>query len=195
MNSKIIAIIIVSVLLGFFGAQQINASKNASSLLRSDDFRVMTVESAELFKNLDKLEQENNTLISQQEKLKSTTKAQEEVIENDIRRFQIVADFVAVTGQGVEIDFEKPLLITEMTDLLNALRNIGAEAVAYNDRRITATSGFNLSDGQAPLKVKAIGEKQLLHGALTRFGGIIDVIGHGNVSQADNIFIAASLNL
>ena len=69
------------------------------------------------------------------------------------------------------------------SDLVNELRNAGAEAVAVNDIRIGPRSWFSAGTGgavavdgksvHAPLRVSAVGSPEVMYVAMTRTGGII----------------------
>jgi uncharacterized protein YlxW (UPF0749 family) len=70
-------------------------------------------------------------------------------------------------------------------DLLDELRNAGAEALAVNDVRVIPGAVVRGDPGQLtlygqqlpdPFEVRAIGDPEALTGALTRVGGIIAVL-------------------
>ena len=87
-----------------------------------------------------------------------------------------------VAGQGVTITVSGDIDATGVNDLLNELRNAGAEAVALEDVRVVARTtvsgvpgsldigGFLIHD---PFRIRAIGRPETLVGSLTRAGGII----------------------
>lgn len=189
MKSPQLVIVTTALVTGFLLAQQIVAHQKVTSLTKGDDFAVMTVETAEFLKNIDKLEQEKNTLEEQKAKLVKSAQESQQAISLDSERLKILLGDLPVFGEGIEIQFDRPLVVSELTDLVNALRNIGTEAMTINDRRITAQSGFALIDGQAPLTVRAIGKKQLLKEAVSRRGGILDQIGHGSVNEHDRLVL------
>jgi len=92
---------------------------------------------------------------------------------------------VAVSGPGIEVIISGPISVLDLQDLINELRNAGAEALALNGWRIVAwsaigTDGQNVTvDGQpvqAPYRLQAIGDPQTLEVALLRTGGLIDLI-------------------
>ncbi len=89
---------------------------------------------------------------------------------------------VGVAGQGVQVTAAGPLPPLAITQLVNELRNAGAEAIAVNGVRIvpgvvaTGEAG-NLSVGgtplASPLVFLAVGQPETLAGSLSRAGGII----------------------
>ena len=70
-----------------------------------------------------------------------------------------------------------------MSDLVNELRNAGAEAIAIGDRRVGPRSWFAPGEGGAvsldgarlagPWVVRAVGPSDVIFVAITRTGGII----------------------
>ena len=89
-------------------------------------------------------------------------------------------------GPGVEVTVAGPLPGDGVEDLLNELRNAGAEAIAVGDVRIVpgavvAGAGGALTLGERPLgnpvHIRAIGPPSILAGSLTRAGGPIAQLG------------------
>lgn len=100
-----------------------------------------------------------------------------------LRRLQAHTGFVAVTGEGVRITVddapagEVPILVQpgDLALLTDGLWNAGAEAIAVNDRRLTALTSFTsqgvaISLGASPLtppySVQAIGDTRTLQADL-----------------------------
>jgi uncharacterized protein YlxW (UPF0749 family) len=103
-------------------------------------------------------------------------------LQADLARVQAWAGMRAVTGPGVEIIVSGPIPGTAVEDLLNELRNAGAEAIAIGGVRVVAGSVVaggpdDLSVEDSPLddpfEVDALGNAATLTGSLTRAGGII----------------------
>lgn len=184
-------IIIIALITGFLVADQFVAHSKVSTLTKSDDFRVLAVETAELIKNTEKLEQELNILDEQKQKLEKSTVESKEALSDDINRLKIIAATTPVSGEGIEINFDKALDVSELTDLVNGLRNIGAEAIAIGERRIATKTGFQAKDGDPPVKLRAIGKRDLLKQAVSRRGGILEQIGHGEVKEIEMIDLPA----
>ena len=91
-----------------------------------------------------------------------------------------------VYGAGVTITVAGRLDGPAVEDLLNELRNAGAEAIAINDTRVVpgvvvvGAPGEILVDGRQlddPFEMRAIGSPQALTGSLTRVGGIVAILG------------------
>lgn len=100
----------------------------------------------------------------------------------DLRRITAFAGLAAVQGQGIVVSVDGELDAIAVNDLINELRNAGAEAIAVDQVRITARSvcvqgTANLEiDGTAigrSFVMRAIGDPEGLLTALERPGGII----------------------
>jgi uncharacterized protein YlxW (UPF0749 family) len=103
-------------------------------------------------------------------------------ISADLERVRAYAGVDPVTGPGVTISIDGPIDGPGVEELINELRNAGAEAIAVGTVRVvtgvvvTGAPGAAAIDG-VPLKdgfeVAAIGAPDKLTGSLTRSGGVI----------------------
>ena len=100
----------------------------------------------------------------------------------DLRRVRLYAGIDAATGPGSVLTVRGPIDGPGVEDLINELRNAGAEAMAIGGTRVvpgtvvTGASGAIQVDGQPmddPFELTAIGAPDKLTGSLTRSGGII----------------------
>jgi uncharacterized protein YlxW (UPF0749 family) len=105
-----------------------------------------------------------------------------EVTEQDLARIAAFAGLLPVEGQGVVIEIDGLLDAIAVNDLINELRNAGAEAIAVDDVRITARSvavegarSIEIDGDQIgrPFTIRAIGSPEGLMSSLQRPGGII----------------------
>jgi uncharacterized protein YlxW (UPF0749 family) len=103
-------------------------------------------------------------------------------LQSDLARVQAWAGMRAVSGPGVEIILSGPIPGTAVEDLLNELRNAGAEAMAIEGVRLVAGSVVAGDPGDLsvedtplddPFAIDALGNGATLTGSLTRAGGII----------------------
>jgi uncharacterized protein YlxW (UPF0749 family) len=106
-------------------------------------------------------------------------------LQSDLARVEGWAGMLPVSGPGVEITVSGPIPGTAADDLLNELRNAGAEAIAVGGVRLAAASvvagdpgSLSVEDSALsdPFEVDAIGNPETLTGSLTRAGGIIAVL-------------------
>lgn len=105
---------------------------------------------------------------------------------SDLARIRAWAGLTPVTGQGISILVSGPIGGDGVEDLLNELRNAGAEAIAVDGVRIVtgtvvagapdALSVENAAIGDT-FEIRAIGSPQILTGTLTRTGGVIAQVG------------------
>ncbi|HEX2754080.1 MAG TPA: DUF881 domain-containing protein [Candidatus Limnocylindrales bacterium] len=101
---------------------------------------------------------------------------------SELGRIRAWAGLDPIAGRGVKITVNGEIDAAAVDDLLNELRNAGAEAIAIEDLRVVARTavsgvpgsldvdGFLLRD---PFTIRAIGKPETLVGSLTRVGGII----------------------
>jgi len=103
-------------------------------------------------------------------------------LRSDLAALEAWAGLTPVIGPGVSIRVTGEIGGEGVEDLLNELRNAGAEAVAVEDVRVvpgTVVYGGQgaLSVENTPLldgfEIRAIGSPQILTGTLTRAGGVI----------------------
>jgi uncharacterized protein YlxW (UPF0749 family) len=107
-------------------------------------------------------------------------------LRSDLVALEAWGGLSAVIGPGVSIRVSGEIGGEGIEDLLNELRNAGAEAIAVEDVRVvpgTVVYGEpgSLSIENTPLldafEVRAIGSPQILTGTLTRAGGVIAQLG------------------
>jgi uncharacterized protein YlxW (UPF0749 family) len=105
---------------------------------------------------------------------------------SDLAGIRAWAGLSAVAGQGIAITIRGPIGGDGVEDLLNELRNAGAEAIAVDGVRIVvgvvvAGAPGQLSVENQPIgeafEIRAIGSPQILTGTLTRTGGVIAQVG------------------
>jgi uncharacterized protein YlxW (UPF0749 family) len=104
----------------------------------------------------------------------------------DLARIRAWAGLTAVSGQGIAITINGPIGGGGIEELLNELRNAGAEAISVGGIRVVAGvvvggGPGELSIENTPLgdafEIRAIGSPQILTGTLTRTGGVIAQVG------------------
>jgi uncharacterized protein YlxW (UPF0749 family) len=100
----------------------------------------------------------------------------------DLRRVRLYAGIDPAVGPGVSITVRGPIDGPGIEDLVNELRNAGAEAMAIDDTRLVpgvvavGAAGSATLDARPlddPFTLAAIGAPDKLTGSLTRPGGII----------------------
>jgi uncharacterized protein YlxW (UPF0749 family) len=158
------------------------AAGNAFAGLSSQDLTVLV---ANLNARNDQLRREASNL--QRELATLTANAQRgdasiDELRADLERVRLYAGMEAASGPGVVIIIRGDVDGTAVEDLLNELRNAGAEAIAIDGRRMVpgvvvagGAGAVHIDDVAAsdPIEMAAIGPPDKLTGSLTRSGGII----------------------
>jgi uncharacterized protein YlxW (UPF0749 family) len=99
-----------------------------------------------------------------------------------LNQLRLVNGLIEVTGPGVIVTVNGAIRPQEMLDLVNELRNAGAEALALNEERIVARTAFSGDTRQIlvnrrplrpPYVLRAIGHPDTLERALLRKGGLV----------------------
>ena len=105
-----------------------------------------------------------------------------ELTQEDLDRLTAFGGLSPVEGQGIQIDIDGSFDPTAVNDLIYELRNAGAEAIAVDDVRVTASSVAVLGTGSIEIDgvpigpsftITAIGSPDGLRAAIERPGGIL----------------------
>ena len=129
-----------------------------------------------------------------------------DVTREELRRITAFGGLAPVEGQGISMRIDGALDDIAVNDLINELRNAGAEAIAVDDIRITAGSvaiivgGSIVIDGRpigSSFAIGAIGSPEGLLSALERPGGIVSQLEQSVaativVDQSDSIELPAT---
>ena len=174
----------VAFVLGLLVVVQLRTQTGGSALeaLSTQDLTSLV---ANLNSQNDRLRTEIGTLQNQLDELRAnqaTGATSIGQIESDLGRVRAWTGLDPVSGRGVTITVSGPIEAKAVEDLLNELRNAGAEAIAIGDIRVVAKTtvsgppgsldvdGFLLGN---PFRIRVIGKPETLVGSLTRAGGII----------------------
>ena len=174
----------VTFLLGLLVMNQLHtqASSAAFAGLSSQDLTVLV---ANLDDRNDQLRTEVATLERELDALARNTQRGDLSVDElraDLRRVRLYAGIDPATGPGVTITVRGPIDGPGIEDLVNELRNAGAEAMAIDDIRLVsgvaavgASGAVTLGAAELddPFTLSAIGAPDKLTGSLTRPGGII----------------------
>jgi uncharacterized protein YlxW (UPF0749 family) len=183
-----LAITAVLFVLGFLVVVQLRAQSGGSAL--------ETRSTEELTTLVANLNTRNHQLRAEVARLESTLAgvvsdrrtgaSSVDTLREDIARIRAWAGVDPVVGSGVRVSVSGPLTASGASDLINELRNAGAEALAVNEVRIApgvavggetgalAVDGIPLGDR---FDIAAIGRSEVLSGSLSRVGGILARLG------------------
>ena len=106
-------------------------------------------------------------------------------LRNELARDRAWTGLAGASGTGVSVQLGGPVTGGVVNDLLNELRNAGAEALAVGPVRVVAGSVATGDPGSVsidgvrltePIEVVALGDRNALAGSLTRAGGIVALL-------------------
>lgn len=141
--------------------------------------------------------------------------ADSENLSKELENDNILLGYSEVSGQGIIITLKDASTDTvkgnasdyvvhdgDLLEVVNALKNAGAEAISVNDQRIVNTTAITcagniikINDEKvgSPFKIKAIGLTEKLNGALTMPGGYLELLENDGVQvkveEAKNVTI------
>jgi uncharacterized protein YlxW (UPF0749 family) len=175
---------ILCLVLGVLLVVQLRSQDAVRQTARSEDWEYVV---ADLIEGNARLREEIRALQAQLGQLEDVEGggAVIQSLVDEVNRLRIANGQVVVSGQGLDVVISGPVTVLDLHDLINELRNAGAESLALNGRRIVAWSAIS-SDGQrvtvdgspveAPYRLEAIGHSQTLEVALARPGGLVDLL-------------------
>jgi len=155
---------------------------SASSVDQSAILGGLVVANAELRNEVQRLEGEI------QANAQAPERAALPQMNEDLTRMRIINGHVQVSGPGVEIRVGAGVSAIDLQDLLNEVRNVGAEAIGLNGFRLVVSSSISSDgrgitvDGRAiepPFVFQAIGDPTTMSTALNRRGGVLDLLRGG----------------
>jgi uncharacterized protein YlxW (UPF0749 family) len=174
----------VSLLIGLLGVGQLNSQARPTEIGRlsatelSTLIETLTAGNRELRSGLADIREQ----LRQYEVSGPQGQSALQVSREDLRRITAFGGLAAVDGQGIVMDVDGDLDAIALNDIVNELRNAGAEAIAVDAVRITARSVA--IEGPRSIEIdgvevgerftlRAIGSPDGLLGAMERPGGII----------------------
>jgi uncharacterized protein YlxW (UPF0749 family) len=178
------AIGVVLVLLGFLVVVQLRSQaldQGLASLSISDLTELVanvTAQNNELRTEIQTLEAQRQSVAAAVQRGDTSASG----IRSDLNHILAWSGAIGVTGAGVSVTVDGSLPDDAMNDLVNELRNAGAEAIAVNGVRLVpgvvlsgpagslTVGGIPLAE---PVQLVAVGQPETLAGSLTRAGGPI----------------------
>ncbi len=196
--------------LGFAIATQVRSTQQGGlESLRQDDLvRVLD----DVSQRSSRLDQQLRDLQAQRDELASgagTGEAAAAQAQKRLDTLRLLAGTASAQGPGIRITITDPaqkVTAPMLLDVLQELRDAGAEVVQYGANRVVASSWFATGssgtdiqvDGQPlarPYVILAIGDKQTLAAAMNIPGGIVETVRRQNatsrVEQLDTVRVDA----
>lgn len=195
-------------LLGFMLVAQLQLSqKDELTGLRQSELINLLDEVTRRTDDLEAEESRLNSLLDELQSGQNTQQIAQEAAEENAEVQGILAGRLPATGPGVEIEIyegETPLSSQVLFNVLEELRNAGAEAIQVNDIRLVASSYFSEVDGEiavngqvldAPYVWFAIGDPKTIAPALEIPGGAMPSVRSGSgtatVTSLDEVTVSA----
>ncbi|MEW6224520.1 MAG: DUF881 domain-containing protein [Chloroflexota bacterium] len=183
-----VAVSVVLLLLGFLVVVQLR-SQAADPGLAAMSAQDLTVLVANLTTRNNQLREEIATLQGQRAATAAAVQRGDTSvgqIRSDLDRIRGWSGALPITGPGVRVLIEGPIPGDAVSQLINELRNAGADGIAIGGIRdvpgvvVTGPAG-DLTVGGIPLRgdieLLAVGQPEALSGSLTRAGGPIAQLG------------------
>jgi uncharacterized protein YlxW (UPF0749 family) len=181
-----ITLTVVSFLLGLLLVTQFYTQRNLASVAQTQSTADQAMIISGLVEGNAALRQEVVALESEAANYDLTSgEANLESMVSELNKLRILNGLVEVAGPGVEIRISGSLTALDLQDLMNEVRNAGAEALALNGFRLVARSVVVGTNGSIrvdenrltpPYRLQAIGDAQALERALIRKGGLIALL-------------------
>jgi uncharacterized protein YlxW (UPF0749 family) len=185
-NAGVISVTVVALFLGVLAVTQIQAQEVYSRSLQLETPASLTT----LIANLS---ERNNAIREEILDLRRRTETARDAIasgkgsltegERQLSQLRVFAGMSAVSGTGITVRIDGAFDERALSDLVNELRNAGAEAIAVNSARVGPRSHFSATPDRVltvdsvavrgPWQVRAVGSTEVMYVAMTRTGGII----------------------
>ncbi len=191
MNYRVsqVTLTIISVLLGILAMAQFHTHNLTSKTRVSASSADQSIILSNLVEANASLRAEIETLETQLNRYQSGgNSGLLETLVEELNRLKTVNGLVEVSGPGLQLRLSGPLSVLNAQDLVNELRNAGAEAITLNGERLVLWSaiaaddeGWLTVDGTrvaSPYVFQAIGDVETMETALMRSGGLVAVLEH-----------------
>ncbi len=199
---------LLAVLLGAGIAAQVRLTneRGLDQLSQTDLVRVLD----DISVRSSRLDQQVRELEATRDRLKNGTGTAAEALEQAQKRVDtlgILAGTIGAKGQGIVLtitDPDKQVTGPVVLDIIQEMRDAGAESIDVGGVRVVASSfvgdagGDLLIDGKAitrPIEIKAIGDAKTLSSAMTIPGGIVETVrqkgANATVAESPSIQITS----
>ncbi|MEZ5169685.1 MAG: DUF881 domain-containing protein [Acidimicrobiia bacterium] len=185
---------VVAAIMGFVLVSQVSTTDDLTEQLEAESETDLTTIFARLNEESAALQTELTDLRIQLQTLESS--AEQDALaraaaEAELSQLEILAGTVGARGQGIVVRIEDPEGVLEpgdMLDLIQELRDAGAEAIAVADQRVGVATSFAGRAGSvtmdgttlpASFEVLAIGDPATLEGGLAIRGGALELLEAG----------------
>jgi uncharacterized protein YlxW (UPF0749 family) len=189
---KKIILLITFLIIGIISSNQYILYKEIGFSKTSDDSQSMIARISSLYEDNGNLRKQLADLQGQNQELQDASDNSSEtmkILQDEQLKYEIIQGSKDIYGTGVTLDINHSLELTQLVDLLDALRNSGAEAIGLNGQRILTNTSMNSFVGKDKYHFEIIGNKGILYDSLMRPGGALDLITSGDVTKQDKIVL------
>ena len=182
-------VLLVTAIVGFLLVGQLRGTERFRQRLSAESEGDLTRILASLTTEADALRTEISDLRLRLQTLEASTQRDDtatKAAEQQLRNLEVLAGTVPVTGPGLVLLVDDPdgsVAFDNLLDIIQELRDAGAEAIGINGHRVGASSALSDRDGRpvldgstlrAPFRIQAIGQATTLEGGLKIPGGAVD---------------------
>ena len=186
-----IVVILIAGVVGFLVTSQLHGAVKLTQRLQAEDPANLTRILAGLSQEADSLQDESSSLQLQLQELRNSSvqdSAAAHSTAKQIAALEVLAGTVAVKGPGIVVtvsDNSASVHYATFIDVVQELRDAGAEAIAIDGTRVGVNSAFTEVQGvtsldgvalRSPYKIEAIGSPDTLEGGLRIPGGALDAL-------------------
>lgn len=185
-------IVAVFMLVGMLAANQYSLYKKLGFMKSVSDPNGQALRISQIYNSDEQLKKQLSVLSANRDELKNSNQSNadlEKILESDKEKYSILAGTGKVSGEGIQIEISHTLAKTQLIDFINALKNIGAEAISINEIRLINTTPIAQFDNLPKYEIKVIGNKDTLYDSTVRPGGAFDLIVNGNAHKMDNLIL------
>jgi uncharacterized protein YlxW (UPF0749 family) len=185
-NAGVIAVTVIALFLGVLAVTQIQAQEVYSRSLQLETPASLTTLIANLSERNNSIREEILDLRHRADTARdaiASGKGSLTEAERQLSQLRVFAGMSAVSGGGITVRIDGAFDERALSDLVNELRNAGAEAIAVNTVRVGPRSWFGATPDRiltvdsvavrGPWQVRAVGSTEVMYIAMTRTGGII----------------------
>ena len=195
LSRPLLSLLLVALLGGLLIAWQLRTQAVVLTTATADRSAQTAVTILELIRTREQLAKQEADLAGKLTQLAASSeqsKASHDQAAEEHQTNQVLLGKTAVRGSGIQLIFDKSLTPTNVLDLVNALRNLSAEAISVNGQRFTGTSWLDEKDFSPPVTINAIGDQRLLDGGIRQRGGVLDTLRlSASISDVDALTMPA----
>lgn len=186
-----VVVVAVTALVGFLLVGQMRGTERFSQRLEAESEGDLARILSSLTREVSALRDEKAALELRLAALEASSQRDEEAAvaaREQLAALQVLAGTVPVLGPGVVVSVDDPRRVVgydALIDLVQELRDAGAEALAVDGRRLGVDAAFAERDGRvlldgdpltSPYRIEAIGDPATLEGGLAIKGGVLDTL-------------------